>query len=140
MVNKALDSEPTAINVSESPKPAAAPNASNKGLIGIPCESSGPLAQKTPTSAMNTPTKATVESASPVANAYARGTTALIELIGATTPIRPVDNPSYKHASPMYPAKPARAPGIKYPSKPRTFPCQLPEMTKINKPTNNPIT
>ena len=36
IVNKALVSEPTAMKVSESPNPAAAPNASNRGLIGIP--------------------------------------------------------------------------------------------------------
>ena len=87
--------------MSDIPKPAAAPSAKSNGLIGNPFESSGPLAQKTPINAMTIPSDASIESLSPVTIAYTNGITALIELIGATTPIRPVDRPSYKQAKPM---------------------------------------
>ena len=110
IVIKALSCEPIEIKVRAKPKPAAAPKANNNGLSGRPLESSGPLAQKTPTSAITTPIEVMAVNVSPVINAYATGITALIELIGETTPMRPVDKPSYKQAKPMYPHKPARAP------------------------------
>ena len=100
MVNRALSCDPMAINVSAKPNPAAAPKARSSGLIGKPFESSGPLAQKTPTKATTIPIEASVESLSPVIKAYTSGITALIELIGDTTPMRPVERPSYKHARP----------------------------------------
>ena len=76
------------------PKPIAAPIARSKGLIGRPCESSGPLAQKTPTSARTTPMETIAESLSPFTKAYVSGTTAPMELMGETTPMRPVDKPA----------------------------------------------
>ena len=96
----ALDSEPIDINVKATPKPMAAPNARSKGLSGKPCDSSGPLAQKTPINARTTPIEVIVESLSPLSNAYVSGTTAPIELMGETTPIRPVESPAYKQKSP----------------------------------------
>ena len=45
-------------------------------------------------SAITTPTKVIAERTSPVMSAYASGITVLNELIGETTPMRPVDKPS----------------------------------------------
>ena len=66
IVSKALSSDPIDINVSDIPNPAAAPRAKSKGLIGKPFDSSGPLAQKTPTNAMTIPTDAIRDNLSPV--------------------------------------------------------------------------
>ena len=101
IVSNALLCDPIAMKVRAKPKPAAAPNARSIGFKGSPWDSSGPLAQKTPTRAITTPTRVNDERTSPVISAYASGITVLRELIGETTPMRPVDKPSYKHASPM---------------------------------------
>ena len=69
IVNKALLCDPIAIKVRAKPKPAAAPKARRIGLIGKPCDNSGPLAQNTPINAITTPTKVIVERTSPVISA-----------------------------------------------------------------------
>ena len=91
---RALDSEPIDIKVNAVPKPAAAPRARKSGLGDKPWESSGPLAQNAPASAMTTPTPCALVKTSPDTSATVKGTTALNALIGETTPMRPVDNPA----------------------------------------------
>ena len=101
IVINALESEPIPIRVSAVPNPKAAPKANATGFSGNPCEISGPLAQKAPASAITTPIQRPRESCSPPITANITGTTAPSELIGETTPMRPVLSPMYKQIKPV---------------------------------------
>ena len=143
IVINALESEPIPIRVNAVPKPKAAPKAKATGFNGKPCEISGPLAQKAPASAMTTPIQRPRESCSPPINANITGTTAPSELIGETTPMRPVLRPTYKQINPIYPSTPANTPGQKKPEKNPSFPkatAPLSSVAKIKKiPKAKPI-
>ena len=79
---------------------------------------------------------------SPVINAKVNGITALSELMGDTTPMRPVDNPAYKQINPIYPVTPASAPATKYPPSPKAFGRSEPNRSPFNNtnviPNNKP--
>ncbi|CAB4772452.1 unannotated protein [freshwater metagenome] len=65
MVISALPCEPIDIQTNAVPKPAAAPSARIKGLMGSPCESSGPLAKNAPTIANAAPIERISDKRSP---------------------------------------------------------------------------
>jgi len=94
MVNNELSCDPIAINVSAVPKPKVAPSASINGLSGRPLRISGPLAQNAPMSAIAIPTSCNGVGRSPLMSATVSGINAPSELMGETTPMRPVASPA----------------------------------------------
>ena len=61
------------------------------------------------------------------------------ELMGDTTPIRPVESAPYKLIKPAYPANPASAPAKKYPPSPKASAVQAPVSRTRVMPVRNPI-
>ena len=94
MVRIGAVSDPIAMKLNAVPKPTAAPKANNKGLIERPLENSGPLVRNAPSNASAQPIALPVVNVSPPINAIDMGITAESELIGETTPMRPVANPA----------------------------------------------
>ena len=61
------------------------------------------------------------------------------ELIGETTPMRPVDKPPYKLINPAYPDRPAMTPAKKYPCAPNAADLHAPVIATKKIPVKKPI-